>query len=211
MALRSLRRRSFVGWGLTLPFVTLVSGCVLPGSEAPPRQFGLSPLAPHQPAATAGWSLAVAPPRALQVLDTTRIAHRPGHLELQYYAGAAWQDRAPTMIQMLIIRSFQNDSRLQVVSDDAPGPPAEFLLTSILQDFESEQSADGGRAAHVTLVAALTPTTRRQQAQTQSFEAVAPAADDSMAAIVAAFDQAMTDVLGKLVAWTLATGGSLGP
>jgi len=39
----------------------------------------------------------------------------------------------------------------------------------------------------------------------QIFEASVPAGDNRVGAIVAAYDQAVKDVLGKLVAWTAAT------
>ena len=191
----ALTRRRLLQIGALAP----LAGCSLAGSN-PPRRFSLRPQ-PAIEAAGPDWALAIDAPRALKGLDSERIAYHSGPYELQYYADADWIDLAPEMVQMVLIRSFQNRTRL-TVGARAAGGAADFLLTSLLQDFQ----ADGGRGAQVTLVASLSPADRRHVVRTRTFEAESPAADDRIDSVVAAFDQALGRVTGDLIAWTLAAG-----
>ena len=136
-------------------------------------------------------------------LDSERIAYRAGTFELQYYADTNWIDLAPEMVQMVLVRSFQNRTRLDISPHNFGGMPPDYLLTSVLQDFQ----ADGGRGAQVTLVASLSPATRRRVVRTKAFEASAPSADDRIESIAAAFDQALGKVTADLIAWTLTAAG----
>jgi cholesterol transport system auxiliary component len=187
----SLSRRRLMIAASALP---VLASCA--GSQ--PRKFSLRPL-PGDIISPANGSLTVAAPRALKSLDSERIAHRPEALELQYYAGADWVDRAPQMLQMLMIRSFQNCTSLQVTAQEQPGPAGEFLLTSLLQDFQSEAGS-----AHITLVATIARSNRRQDSKTQMFQASAVASGDHMENMVAAFDTAFAEVMGKMMNWVLA-------
>jgi len=191
----ALTRRRLLQVGSLAP----LAACSL-GGGSPPRKFGLRPQ-PAIEAAGPGWALGIDAPHALKGLDTERIAYRPGPYELQYYAGADWIDLAPDMVQMVLVRSFQNRTRLTVSGRTVGGAPPDFLLTSLLQDFQAE----AGGSAHVTLVASLTPASRRHLVRTRTFESTAAASDDRIESVVAAFDEAMGRVTGDLIAWTLAT------
>lgn len=188
-----LTRRSLLLAGALAP----LAACSL-GGGSPPRKFALRPL-PAGEAAGASWALGIDAPRALKGLDTERIAYRPGPYELEYYAGADWIDLAPDMIQMVLVRSFQNRTHLTVNGRVVGGAPPDFLLTSLLQDFQAE----AGKGAQVTLVASLTPASRRHVVRTRIFEASVPAADERIDSVVAAFDAAMGRVATDLIAWTL--------
>jgi ABC-type uncharacterized transport system auxiliary subunit len=107
------------------------------------------------------------------------------------------------MLQMLMIRSFQNRSQLQVAAADQPGPPPDFLLTTLLQDFQSERQADGRISVHIALVASLTRARARQTSRDHLIDSCAESADDRIESVVAAFDQALAKAMEELVAWTL--------
>lgn len=188
----TLSRRRLLQIGALAP----LAGCA--GSNAP-RKFSLRPLPPLDNPGPA-WLLGIDVPQALKGLDTERIALRSSPFELQYYADADWIDLAPEMVQMVLIRSFQNRTRL-TVGTRAPGSaPPDFLLGSFLQDFQAQA---GG--AQITLVATLSSAARRKVARTRTFQAESHAADDHIDSIVAAFDEAMGHITTDLIAWTLAT------
>jgi len=191
----ALSRRRLLQVGSLAP----LAACSLGGGN-PPRKFGLRPL-PAAEAAGPNWALGIDAPHTLKGLDTERIAFRPGPYELEYYAGADWIDLAPDMVQMVLVRSFQNRTRLTVSGRIAGGAPPDFLLTSLLQDFQAE----AGKGAQVTLVASLTPASRRHLVRTRIFDASVPAADERIDSVVAAFDGALGHVAADLIAWTLAT------
>lgn len=188
----ALTRRRLLQIGTLAP----LAGCA--GSNTP-RKFSLRPLPPLDSPGPA-WLLGIDVPQALKGLDTERIALRSSPFELQYYADADWIDLAPEMVQMVLVRSFQNRTRL-TVGTRAPGSaPPDFLLASFLQDFQAEA---GG--AQVTLVATLSSATHRKTARTRTFQAEGHAADDRINSIVAAFDEAMGRITTDLIAWTLAS------
>jgi cholesterol transport system auxiliary component len=190
-----LTRRRLLQIGAFSP----LAACSIGGGN-PPRKFSLRP----QPAIESSgptWALGIDAPHALKGLDTERIAYRSGPYELQYYADADWIDLAPDMVQMVLIRSFQNRTRLNVSGRTVGGVPPDFILTSLLQDFE----ADAGKGAQVTLVASLSPAGRRRIVRTRTFEASARSVDDHIDSVVAAFDETVGRITTDLIAWTLAT------
>ena len=190
----NLTRRHLLRIGVLAP----LAGCSL-GGNAGPRKFSLRPL-PAAESSTAAWSLGIEPPQALKGLDSERIAYRAGPHEIQYYADATWIDLAPEMVRMVLVRSFQNRTKLDVGARTIGGPAPDFLLTSVLQDFQ----ADGGTGAQVTLVASLSPAGRRRIVRSRAFEAAARSADDRIESVAAAFDEALGRVAADLIAWTLA-------
>jgi cholesterol transport system auxiliary component len=190
-----LTRRRLLQIGALAP----LAGCSF-GASVGPRKFSLHPLPAAEPG-PAAWSLAIDAPRALKGLDSERIAYRAGAYEIQYYADADWIDLAPEMVQMVLVRSFQNRTKLDVSPHSFGGMPPDFLLTSVLQDFQ----ADNGHGAQVSLVATLAPGNRRRIVRTKTFEAAVRSADEKIESIAAAFDQALGKVTGELITWTLAT------
>lgn len=190
----ALSRRRLLQIGALAP---LVAGCA--GTE-PPRKFALLPL-PATPHSGPSFTLGIDTPKALKGLDTERIAYRARAYEIEYYANADWIDLAPEMVQMVLVRSFQNRTPLVISDRSAGSTPPDFLLTTLLQDFQ----ADAGKGAQVTLVATLSPANHRRTARTWTFESGYSAADERIDSIVAAFDKALGAVTSDLISWTLAT------
>jgi hypothetical protein len=104
-----MRRRTVLG-GLLL--ATLTAGCsslqtVVAG--APPQVFMLSPKSTFSPDLPhVRWQLIIEEPTAAGGLDTVRLALQPQPLQIEYFGGARWAERAPRMIQTLAIESFEN-------------------------------------------------------------------------------------------------------
>jgi cholesterol transport system auxiliary component len=195
----ALTRRRLLRIAALAPVAPALAGCSIGGTN-PPRKFSLRPLSPLD-APGPSWSLGIDSPKALKGLDSERIAYRAGPYELQYYADADWIDLAPEMVQRVLVRSFQNRTRLAVSDRTMGSAPPDFLLSSLLQDFQ----ADGGKGAQVSLVATLSPANRRKIVRTKTFEASARSSDDRIEQVVGAFDEAMGRIATDLIAWTLAT------
>jgi cholesterol transport system auxiliary component len=177
-------RRQMIVW----PFLLLPASCALLKTTPPDRIFALTPLAPAPLQPTKYPQIIVSEPAALRVLDTERIANRANDLEFQYYSGAIWEDRAPTVFQHLLMASLRNRLKAQVSADQMGGTGTS--LTSDLQDFQIEP----GNQIHVTLIASF-------NGQTRNFEVRQTAASDRMADLVAAFNQACHAILEDLVGW----------
>ncbi|MEK9661149.1 MAG: ABC-type transport auxiliary lipoprotein family protein [Alphaproteobacteria bacterium] len=182
----------------------------LPGQGPPPRLFVLSPKSTFpEDLPTVDWQLTVEVPTAAANLDTTRISLQRASYEYQYYASANWTDRAPTLVQTLIIESFENSDRIVAVGRESLGLRADFVLKSELREFQEiyvGQPAGGAPEVHVRLVGRLVQMPQRAIVGAGSFERKIVAASDTLESIVAAFDEALGKVLKDLVVWALVTG-----
>ncbi|HYC66147.1 MAG TPA: ABC-type transport auxiliary lipoprotein family protein, partial [Reyranellaceae bacterium] len=83
------------------------------------------------------WQLAVEAPAAAANLNTGRIAIAPTHTSSDYYAKAAWTDRAPLMVQTRIVDSFENTRKIVAVTRDSINVRANYVLQPDLRNFEA--------------------------------------------------------------------------
>ena len=194
-----------LGFALTLA----LSACSLPdfGSGPAPDLYTLSPkstFAADLP--QVDWQLVVEQPSAAKGIDTDRIAIAPTALEVKYFPSARWADRAPKMVQTLLIQSFENAKRIVSVGPQSLGLRSDYVLKTELREFQAEKNADGTTSVRVRLNLKLVRPSLGQIVASQSFESAKPAASDSVPDIVAAFDDAVGAVLKRSVAWTLEEG-----
>ena len=190
------------------PLAALASACELPvpGQGPPPILYRLTPKSTFRPdLPTVGWQLILEQPLANAGLSTTRIALWPNPTNLEYYARASWTDRAPDMIQTLMIESFENSNKIVSVGRESVGLRADFVLKSEIREFQSDY-LDGVPHAHVGLNAKLVKMPERVIVGSQKFDSVIKAEADRLDDIIAAFDAALGKVLKRLVEWTLITG-----
>ncbi len=202
-------RRQALRLALSLPAAGLVAACnvAVPGQGPPPELYRLTPKSTFRDdLPRVDWQLVLDAPIANAGIDTTRIALQRAPLQLEYYARAQWSDRAPQMIQTLMIESFENSDRIVAVGRDVVSLRADFVLKTELREFQVEYFNGGTPRAHVNLAARLVQMPRRAIIGSESFEASEPAAGDSIPAVIDAFDEALGKVMRRLVEWTLATG-----
>ena len=188
---------------------TWLSGCSLPdlGSGPPPDLYVLSPkstFAPDLP--QVDWQLVVDEPSTAKGIDTDRIAIAPAPLEVKYMGGARWADRAPRMMQQLLIQSFENTGKIVSVGRQSIGLRSDFNLKTELREFQAEKTKDGGTIVRVRINVKLIRPAIGQIVASQSFESVKGAASEKVSDIVDSFDEAVGAVLKRAVAWTLKAG-----
>ena len=183
-------------------------GISLPGSGPAPDLYDLSPKSTFPTdLPNVQWQLVVEDPTAAKGIDNDRLAIRPGPLELKYYPNIRWTDRAPIMIQSLLIESFENSGRIVAVGRRAIGLSGDYVLKPELREFQAETSADGASiSVRVRLNLKLIRVTSGIIIASESFERVQPAKSDRPSDIVDAFDEALGGVLKRAVAWTLEQG-----
>ena len=102
-------RRAFVFTGVTACGLA-AAGCIpsLPGQKAAPTTHRLTQKSTFDDLPDVTWTLTVAEPTAERSLDTNRIAVVRDGTTIDYYANASWSDRAPAMIQSLMVASFRS-------------------------------------------------------------------------------------------------------
>lgn len=202
-------RRRVLQAALILPLAGALTACevAVPGQGPAPDLYRLTPkstFAPDLP--TVEWQLLLEQPLTNASIDTTRIGLQRSSTHVQYYARAGWSDRAPQMIQTLMIESFENSGRIVAVGRESVALRADYILKSELREFQAEYYNGPKPRVRITLIARLVKMPRRAIIGSKKLEAVIEAEADTMEAIITAFDEALGKVLKRLVEWTLITG-----
>jgi cholesterol transport system auxiliary component len=178
----------------------------------PPDLFTLTPKSTFtESLPSVNWQLVVEEPTASGGLNTQRIARRSNPTELAYFAKASWTDRAPVMVQTLLVESFENSGAIVAVGRKAIGLRSDYDLKSELREFQAEyEEGQPTPLIRVRLNVKLIKQPRRSIVAFENFEATQRAAAGSMDAVVAAFDEALGKVLRQVVQWTLVNGQAEG-
>ena len=199
-------------------FATALAGCstILPGGDTANTLYGLqAPNADGMPISSAGWQLMVEEPVAERALDTDRIAIYTGPHALQYFTGARWTDRAPRMLQDLIVETFENAGLQMSASRQAVAVRPNVALISDLRDFEARVTSTGEDAAAPEVVVRLSAKViwldGRKVLDGRTFEARHMAVSDSVADVVVAMNVATQSVVRDIVSWAAATSNQSVP
>ncbi len=206
-----MRRRGLAALGLGLLAMGL-SGCegLIPNLAGPPAN--LFTLTPKNTFATGlpsvPWQLVVEEPLASGGLNVDRIALRATATELKYFARARWTERAPRMVQTLLVESFENSGAIVAVGRKAIGLRSDYNLITELREFQAEYfTPDGVPTIRVRLNAKLVKQPRRAIVASRSFEAAVKAEGKNIRLVIGAFDQALGKVLRHTVEWTVKRPG----
>lgn len=186
-----------------------LSACALPdlGSGPPPDLYVLSPKSTFaDDIPMVSWQLVVEEPSTAKGIDTDRIAIAPSPLEVKYFGGSRWADRAPRMMQQLLIQSFENTKKIVSVGRQSIGLRSDFVLKTELREFQAEKTPEGGTVVRVRMNVKLVRPALGQIVASESFEWVEPASSENVRDIVHAFDEAVGKVLKRSVTWTLKSG-----
>jgi cholesterol transport system auxiliary component len=216
--IRSIRQRRLRA-GITaalLACAPLLSGCSvpLPGSGERAQLYVLTPKSTYpEDLVHVNWQLLVEKTTSPAALDTPRIAVAYSPIEIDYFARANWTDRAPEMVQRLIVESFENSGRIVAVGSDAIGLRSNLLLKTELREFQAEYDGKtigvgGGEPPEirVRMSAKLVRMPQRVIVASMNFENIVKAEKNSMEAIVTAFDDALGKTIKYIVVWTLTEG-----
>ena len=177
---------------------------ILPQSE--PLDIYLLP-ANTLPAQTqrVDWSLRVSSPISNQLLDGTRIVVLPEPGRVNTYQGVRWSERTSQLLRGRLLDAFQDDGRIQALSNDEQRLQADLELVSDLRSFHS-QYRDGVPEVLIQLDARLVDARDQRILASRRFSVSQAASDTSIDSVVAAFGQAGDRLSRELVDWTLAEG-----
>jgi cholesterol transport system auxiliary component len=193
-------RRAFL---LALP--AGLAACSGPlGGGSPPQLYTLSPVKdfpPALPKTTA--QLLVEAPSAPGGLDTERIALMKSAISLDYFAGAAWTDRAPKMVQDLLVESFENTGKIAAIDRESLALRADFVLEPDLRDFTAIYGSAEGPTVRVRIGLKLVRLPEKQIVGLHTASADTPSPQNSVPAVVEAFNTTLHQVMSDAVAWTL--------
>ncbi len=202
-----LARRTVLTRGLAVAGLAgMTAACSrLPIGKPPPQMYTLTPKSTYpEDLPQAPWQLAIERPGAPAGLSSARIAVAREPLTLDYYAGVAWVDDAPNMVQRLLIESFENSGRIVGVGRDGVSFRSDYTLKVELREFQAEYF-DGAEIPTINtrINVKMVQMPQRIIIASQGFETKRRAPSNKMADIVQTFDAALGIVLRDVVVWTL--------
>jgi len=191
----------------SLALTTSCSG-VLPGSGEPARLFTLTPKTTYgDDLPKVNWQLTIDTPVAEAGLNTTRIALRHSPVNLEYYARAEWVDRAPLLVQTLLVESFESTGKIDAVARQSVNLRSDYNLLCELREFQAEyQGTDQVPQVHVRLNAKLIKMPDRIIVGSITAEYADRAKSGDLEAIIQTYDDMLGKSIKRIVEWTLKTG-----
>ncbi|MBM3569325.1 MAG: hypothetical protein FJX46_11310 [Alphaproteobacteria bacterium] len=192
---------------LALAVFPALSAC-FPEIAPPSDLYVLTPKSTFRPdLPKVDWQMVVEEPVAAAGLNTPRIALARSPTELDFFQGARWVDRAPAMVQTLLVESFENSKRIVAVGRQSIGLRADYVLKVELREFQAEFFRPPTQAAvHVRLNAKLIKQPERNILASESFESHQPLTSRDIRHVVDTFDEALGKVMRRIVEWTLVQG-----
>ena len=178
----------------------VVPACAgLHSDQAAVQVYTLEPTWPAPASAPqAAASLQVLRPRAAPGLDTDGIALTRSAQRLDYYAASRWPAPLPEFMQALAIEALRASGKFRSVQPDGAAFAAEQLLQLEIRRCQADYAGDGPPVVHVQLLATLGRRADRSVLASVSAAGSAPAAENRMQAVVAAFQSAVSTALGEL-------------
>jgi cholesterol transport system auxiliary component len=196
--------------GFIVAGVAGVTGCgglaTLKKVTEPTDLYDLTPKSTYDqllPAITA--QVVIEEPTAASYVNTDRIAIKTNSYQVQYFPDARWVDRAPLLVQTMLVESFENTGKVAAVGRRAIGLNADFTLVTDLREFQ----AVVGNGENDSIIAIVQLNIKIVQeplgliVASKSFAHREPAASSDMLAVVAAFDTALGKTMGKSVDWAV--------
>ena len=214
----SSRWKKAIGAPIWAALLALGLGGLTACSALNPTAPSLYTLTPATATATdpavprVNWQLLVEPPVASAGIDTPRIAVTRSATALDYFAGVSWADRAPAMVQGLIVQSFEDSRRIVSVARESAGLRSDLLLRTELRDFQAEFTGSNATVpaqVRVRLTAKLIAMPSRTIEASETFDAVVPVRGADFTDVIAAFNTALGQVQGALMDWTLVRGNAV--
>lgn len=176
--------------------------------STPNELYALTPKSTFSPnLPTLDQQIVVEEPSATATVSTDQIAVQPTPLRVQYLPRARWVDRAPLIIQALLIESFENTNRVPAVGSSGIGLRADYYIATDVREFQASLSnsedPDSPLEVHVRLNIKLIDAQEDRIIGSRSFSEKFIATSDEAADVAEAFDEALGDAMRDAVEWSI--------
>ena len=206
-------------WAMGLVLLALAPGCTalsgLTAASTPSELYVLTPKSTFDSnLPKLQYQIAVEQPTATAAVDTDQIAVQPTPLRVQYLPEARWVNRAPLIVQALMIESFENSGKVPAVGSSAIGLRADFLVVMDIREFQAivpVGNPDAPLQVDVRLNIKVIDAFSDRIIASRSFEEVVLAASDDASDVASAFDIALGKTMRESVEWTIRSISSYGP
>ncbi len=194
----------------------LLSGCAglgtLNQASKPNDLYALTPKSTfNQNLPRIHSQIVVEEPTATAAVNTNQIAVFPTPLEVQYLPVARWVDRAPLIVQALMIESFENSGKVPAVGRSTVGLRADYLVVTDIREFQAHVSETvsetGTKTETLTITVRLNIKIVDEYEDhiiaSDSFEKVRIATSSDAYDVVYAFDEALGSAMRAAVEWSI--------
>lgn len=146
-------------------------------------------------------------PTATAAVNTDQIAVQPTPLQVQYLPRARWVDRAPLIVQALLVESFENSGRVAAVGRSTVGLRADYIIVPDLREFQGlvvgETESSKTVKIEVRLNIKIIDEFEDKIIASNSFKEQIISASDQTPDLVKAFDEALGDTMRDAVEWSV--------
>jgi cholesterol transport system auxiliary component len=190
----------------------LVSGCAglttLTTAATPTDLFTLTPKSTFDPSLPRlRQQIVVAEPTATAAVSNDRITVQPTPLKVEFLPGARWVDRAPAIIQTLLIESYENSGKVDAVGRSAVNLRADYLIVTDVREFQARTAPDAQPndplQVQVRLNVKVVYADFDRIIASRSFEEIVNTKSDTPEDVAEAFDEALGAVMKDAVQWSI--------
>ncbi|WP_158965062.1 ABC-type transport auxiliary lipoprotein family protein [Chachezhania sediminis] len=188
--------------------LTALAGCAGFDAARPTDLYLLTPkstFSSNLPSLNA--QIVVEEPTASAAVNTDRIAVQPTPLQVQYIPGARWVDRAPSIVQTLLIESFENTKKVTAVGRSAVGIRPDYNIVPELREFQAmvtnPENPESPLQVDVRLNIKLVDAYEDHIIGSASFEAYALSPSAKAPDLVKTFDDALGKTMRDAVEWSI--------
>ncbi|TCL01357.1 cholesterol transport system auxiliary component [Shimia isoporae] len=146
-------------------------------------------------------------PTATAAVDTDQIAVHPTPLQVEYLPRVRWVDRAPLIVQALLIESFENSGKVAAVGRSTVGLRPDYIIVTDVREFQANlpnsEDKDGPLEIHVRLNLKIIDSFSDHIIGSNSFGEVVLTQSDETLDIAQAFDTALGRAMRKSVEWSI--------
>ncbi len=146
-------------------------------------------------------------PTATAAVNTDQIAVQPTPLQVQYLPRARWVDRAPLIVQALMVESFENSGRVAAVGRSTVGLRADYVIVPDLREFQGivvgETENSKTVKIEVRMNIKIIDEFEDKIIASSSFQEAVVSTSDETPDLVAAFDTALGKTMRDAVEWSV--------
>jgi cholesterol transport system auxiliary component len=151
--------------------------------------------------------IVVQEPTATAAVNTDQIAIQPTPLQVQYLPQARWVDRAPLIVQALMVESFENSGKVAAVGRSTVGLRADYVIQPDLREFQglvvSETEDSTSIRVEVRMNIKIIDEFEDKIIASSSFREYVVSASDQTPDLVEAFDIALGKTMRDAVEWSV--------
>jgi cholesterol transport system auxiliary component len=151
--------------------------------------------------------IVVEEPTATAAVNTDQIAVQPTPLQVQYLPRARWVDRAPLIVQSLLVESYENSGKVAAVGRSIVGLRADYVIVPDLREFQGivVEQPDGSSIVRVEVRMNIKIIDEFEDKiiASDSFQEYVISESDQTPDLVNAFDVALGKTMRDAVEWSV--------